>query len=193
MTTQRSNRLGLAVVAAIVLASAACAPGISVGVNTATDLKPAAYKTFTWDLPDQFPAGDPRLDNNAFFIRELQNAVATELGAIGLKESKTNADLIVHFHATVRERTDFYETDRQAGYDLRGYGQGTQVHQYDEGTILVDIAERATKRAIWRGWMQTDLSGTIGDNAALGERVRRGMKTLFRQFPARTVAAGGDQ
>ena len=104
-----------------------------------------------------------------------------------------NADLIVHFHATVRERTDFYETDRKAGYDLGGYAQGTQVHQYDEGTILVDVAERATKRAIWRGWMQTDLSGTIGDNAALGERVRRGMKTLFRQFPARTVAAGGDQ
>jgi hypothetical protein len=193
MTTLRSNRLGLAVVAAIVLTLAACAPGISVGVNTATDLKPAAYRTFTWDLPDQFPAGDPRLDNNAFFIRELQNAVATELGALGLKESKANADLIVHFHATVRERTDFYETDRQAGYDLGGYGPGTHVHQYDEGTILVDIAERATKRAIWRGWMQTDLSGTIGDNAALGERVRRGMKTLFRQFPARTVVAGGDQ
>ena len=193
MTTHRSNRLALAGVAAIALSSAACAPGISVGVNTATDLKPAVYRTFTWDLPDQFPAGDPRLDNNAFFIRELQNAVATELGALGLREASTSADLIVHFHATVRERTDFYETDRQAGYDLGGYGPGTHVHQYDEGTILVDVAERATKRAIWRGWMQTDLSGTIGDNAALGERVRRGMKALFRQFPARTVAAGGDQ
>lgn len=189
-TTTLLHRLA-ALVATASLA-AACAPGIGVGVNTAVDLRPAVYQTFSWDLPDQFPTGDPRLDNNPFFVRELQNAVTTELAKIGLKEARTGADLAVHFHATVRDRVDYYESDRAAGYDMTGYpGSATQVRQYDEGTILVDVSERAGKRVIWRGWMQTDLSGTIGDNTALGERVRKGMKLLFQQFPARTVATGG--
>jgi len=118
--------------AVALLAAVACAPSISVGVNAASDLKSALYRSFTWDLPDQFPTGDARLDNNPFFVRELQNAVATELAKIGLKEGTAGADLTVHFHATVRERMDFYETDRTAGYDQTGYGANTQVHQYEE-------------------------------------------------------------
>jgi hypothetical protein len=192
MHTTRSIRPLATGVAMLLLAVAACAPGIAVGVNTANDLKSAAYRTFTWDLPDQFPTGDPRLDNNPFFVRELQNAVATQLTRIGLKEGSATADLSVHFHATVRERVDFYEADRRAGYDQTGYGATPQAYQYEEGTVLVDVSERAGKRVIWRGWMQTDLSGAIDDNAVLGERVRRGMKLLFQQFPARTVATGGN-
>ena len=177
-----------ALLGAMLLTTLACAAAISVGVNTTTDLKAGAYRTFTWDLPDQFPTGDVRLDNNPFFVRELQNAVTAELGRIGLHEANASADLAVHFHATVRERVDFFETDRRAGYDQTGYPGGVQPYQYEEGTVLVDVTERATKRVIWRGWMQTDLSGAIGNDAVLGERVRRGMKALFAKFPAQAVA-----
>jgi hypothetical protein len=166
---------------------AACAPALTTGVNTAPDLRSAAYRTFTWELPDQFPTGDPRLDNNPFFIRELQSAVTIELSRIGLSELQGPADLAVHFHATVLNRTDVYEADRRAGYD-QPPGAPPQVVAFEEGTIVVDISERASKRLIWRGWMQTDLSGTIGNNEALGERVHRGMKALFSRFPAHVVA-----
>lgn len=169
---------------------AACAPSITVGVNTAPDLQTAAYRTFTWELPDQFPTGDPRLDNNPFFVRELQNAVTVELAVRGLREAQGETDLTVHFHATVRDRVDVYETDRVAGYDMSGYATSAQIVHYDEGMVLVDIAERTTKRVIWRGWMQTDLSGAIGNSAVLGERVRRGMKELFEEFPEHVIAKG---
>lgn len=173
----------LAAAAAALLITSACGPGVSIGVNTAPDLKPAAYRTFTWEIPDQFPTGDARLDNNPFFIRELQNAVATQLTQRGLKEAATG-DLAVHFHATVRDRIDYYELDRRAGYDQTPGAPNVGTYRFEEGTILVDVAERTTKKLIWRGWMQTDLSGTIGDNARMGERVRTGMKLLFK-FPRR--------
>lgn len=177
-------------VAIVVALSSACAPAITIGVNTAPDLRTAAYRTFTWELPDQFPTGDPRLDNNPFFVRELQNAVSVELGELGLREGNASSDLTVHFHATVQNRVDVFEADRAAGYDVSGYGTATQVMQYEEGTVLVDVAERTTKKLLWRGWMQTDLSGTIGNNAALGERVRRGMAKLFERFPSSIIANG---
>lgn len=179
-TTIQSAALFLAV------ALAACTPALSTGVNTAPDLKSAAYRTFTWDLPDQFPTGDPRLDNNPFFMRELQNAVALQLQAAGLRESSGAADLTVHFHATVRNRVEVFESDQRAGYDQPG--SHAQIHEYEEGTILVDVAERTSRKMIWRGWMQTDVSGTIADNAELTNRVRRGMTELFKKFPTTVVA-----
>ena len=78
-STRWTQTLG-ATLSAVVMAVVACAPAIGIGVYAATDLKTGAYRTFTWDLPDRFPTGDARLDNNPFFVRELQNAVTTELG-----------------------------------------------------------------------------------------------------------------
>lgn len=169
----------LAVLAAT---ATACAPTLQVGANAANDLQPAAYRTYSWDTPDQFPTGDPRLDNNPFFMQELQKAVGLELNRLGLQHDSTGGDLIVHFHATVRDRVNVYEVDRAAGYDQTGY-PGTQVQQYEEGTILVDISDPKGKRVIWRGWMQTDLSGVIGNNDELARRVRTGMAKVFAQFP----------
>lgn len=169
------------------IVASACAPALTVGSNAASDLQPAAYRTFTWDMPDQFPTGDPRLDNNPFFIKELQTAVEAQLGKLGLSRASSNADLTVHFHATVRDRVNVYDVDRAAGFDQRGYAE-TQTVQYEEGTVLVDIADAKGKRVIWRGWMTTDLSGAIGNEAVLSKRVREGMTRLFARFPAGCIA-----
>jgi hypothetical protein len=164
-----------------------CAPAISVGTSTTSDLRPAAYHTYSWATSDQFPTGDPRLDNNALFIAQVQRAADEQLQALGMRRVDTRADLLVHFHATMRDRVDVYEVDRNAGYDQRGYGAGTQVLQYEEGTILIDVAETDGKRLIWRGWMQTDLGGAIGNDEALGKRVHSGIAKMFAQFPASCI------
>ena len=177
--------------AAAVVAAAGCAPALQVGCNISTDITPRAYRTYSWDMPDQFPTGDPRLDNNPFFVKTLQTEVGSELAKLGLRPVDRGGDLVVHFHATVRDRVNVFEVDRAAGYDQTGYGKGTQVQQYEEGTVLVDIAEAAGKKMIWRGWMQTDLSGVIGDNAELGKRVRTGMLKMFGTFPAGVILSAG--
>lgn len=167
---------------------AACGPAISVGTSTASDLQPAAYRTYTWEESDHFPTGDPRLDNNQLFVAEVQRSTDDHLSAMGLKRVPTGGDLLVHFHATVRERVNVYEVDQTAGYDQRAYGAGTQMIQYEEGTIIIDLAESEGKRLIWRGWMQTDIGGAIGNDAELARRVRAGVTKLFEKFPAVCVA-----
>lgn len=163
-----------------------CAPALSVGADAASNLQPAAYRSFTWETPDQFPTGDPRLDNNPFFVQELQRQVEAQLNKLGLLKATSGGDLSVHFHATIRDRVNVYEVDRAAGYDQTGYPR-TEVVSYEEGTILVDIADVKGKRVIWRGWMQTDLSGAVGNNEELAKRVRDGMTKLFAKFPASCI------
>jgi hypothetical protein len=173
--------------AALTLAGAACAPALTVGADAANDLQPAAYRSYTWEMPDQFPTGDPRLDNNPFFISEVQRHVDEQLGKLGIMKAQSGGDLTVHFHATVRDRVNVYDVDRAAGYDQRGYPE-SQAISYQEGTVLVDIADVRGKRVIWRGWMQTDLSGAIGNNQELAKRVRDGMVKLFEKFPAACIS-----
>lgn len=172
--------------AAAVLAMG-CAPALTVGASAANDLQPAAYKTYAWEMPDQFPTGDPRLDNNTFFIEELQKSVDAQLNKLGLVRTTGAGDLTVHAHVTVRDRVNVYDVDRAAGFDQTRYGQ-TETVAYEEGTVMVDIAEARGKKLVWRGWMQTDLSGVINNNAELGKRVREGMTRLFTKFPASCVA-----
>lgn len=175
---------GLAIAA---FGAAACAPAITTGVSTANDLKPNAYRTYTWVTSDAFPTGDPRLDNNAVVIETVRRTVGDELQRVGLTEGGENADLTVHFHATVQKGFDVYSVDQRAGYQQPGYEVTQQVREYEEGTVLVDLADREAKRLIWRGWMQTDLSGAIGNDALLAERIRNGMRKLFEKFPRQCV------
>ncbi len=188
--TQRKvtfRTFALSAVTVAALALSACAPAITVGVSTANDLKPNAYRTYTWVTSDAFPTGDPRLDNNPFFVETLKRAVGDELTRVGLTEAGENADLTVHFHATVQKGFDVYAVDQRAGYQQPGYDVTQQVREYEEGTVLVDVADRAARRLIWRGWMQTDISGAIGNDALLALRIQNGMRKLFEKFPAQCV------
>jgi hypothetical protein len=175
---------------ALAIGAMACAPAFTVGADAASNLQPAAYRSYTWEMPDGLPTGDPRLDNNPFFISEVQRQVDQQLGKLGLMKAQSGGDLTLHFHATVRDRVNVYEADRAAGYDQTGYAQ-SQVVSYEEGTILIDIADVKGKKVIWRGWMQTDLSGAIGNNEELAKRVRDGMAKLFAKFPAGCIAPVG--
>ena len=124
-----------------------CAPALTVGSSAATDLQPSAYRTYMWETPDALPTGDPRLDNNPFFVQTLQQAADSQLAKLGLSRSSFSADLVVHFHATVRDRVNVYEVDRAAGMDQTGYPRASEAQQYEEGTVLLDMAEAKRQEA----------------------------------------------
>ena len=171
---------------AVTLASA-CAIPITTGSTATSDLRPASYQTYSWDLADALPSGDPRLENNTVFLAEMRKAVDAEMSKMGLKHVESGGELLVHTHMAVRDRVDVWATDRDRGYDLGGY-QGQQVRQYEEGTIVVDVAEARGKRLIWRGWIQTDLSGVIGKGSVLPDRMRKAISEVFLRFPRSCVA-----
>ena len=79
-------------------------------VNAGADFDPAVrldqYRTYDWGGGDSLPVGDPRLDNNPFFDSRVRAAVELELAARGLRRVTTSPDLLVHYHASVRQRVD---------------------------------------------------------------------------------------
>ncbi len=166
--------------------STACS---SVPMRAGADFEPgydfAKYATYTWDEPDGRPTGDPRLDENPFFVHRLHAAIHWELATRGIHNGRTEglgAALTVHHHASVRDRVEVLEADREAGYDSE-YGEGTQVLQYEEATFLVDLADARTKEIVWRGWARLDLGRALSDPDVMRDQIDEAIRRMFESFP----------
>jgi len=175
-----------AALAAAAYLSTACG---GVPLRAGADFEPgydfAQYASYTWDEPDERPTGDPRLDDNPFFIHRLHSAIHWELATRGIhfeRGDAVGAALTVHHHASVRNRVEVYEADREAGYDTE-YGVGTQVIQYEEATFLVDIADALTKEIVWRGWATLDLSRALTSPDELRDQIDHAIGRMFNNFP----------
>jgi hypothetical protein len=168
----------------VLLAAAACAPGIRSGADFAPNVDFGSFTSFEWDEPDTRPVGDPRLENNSLFEERLHAAIEREFAARGIRPTASGAALVVHHHATVRDRVEVYEADRTAGYTSPEYGDGTQVVHYEEGTLMVDIADARTNELIWRGWAQFDIGRALQDPGTLTAQVDQAVAKMFEHFPA---------
>ncbi len=143
----------------------------------------ADFVTYDWGPPDNLPVGDPRLDNNPFFNDYLQGAIEKKLAAKGYERvlSGGEADLLVHYHASVNQKLDVYEVDNRYGYC---YGDcEAQVVNYEEGTLVVDIVDRRTGKVVWRGWAQDAMDGVIDNQQRLEKQVDEGVTKMMLLLP----------
>lgn len=176
-------RLRTIVALGAVAATSACAMGIAAGADFPPNVDFTRYATFSFDEPDDRPVGDPRLENNPFFEDRVHAAIAVELAARGITRGSDGPTLVVHHHATVRDRVEVYEVDRREGFGTPEYGEGTQVVQYEEGTFLIDIADAETNDIIWRGWARFDIGRALANPQTMAETIDEAVGAMFRRFP----------
>ncbi len=134
------------------LAALACS-----SLRVSEDFDPAedfsTYRTFTWLPVPQQPTGDYRVDNPLLDSR-IRTAVERHLSARGFQKVEDRApDFYVAYHLNVEEKIDVRTVNR--GYvDYWGYYASwpeTRVTQYDEGTLIIDVANARKKQLVWRG------------------------------------------
>jgi hypothetical protein len=165
------------------LAMSGCLGGMIAGADYDRSVVIGQPATFAWNEPDGLPVGDPRLDNNPFFVERLHGAIARQLASRGVRMAvaERRPTLLVHHHASVQDHVQVYPSE-QTG-NLSPYGPGTEVVQYEEGNFLVDVSDAGTGKVIWRGWARADLSGALDDDQALDELLERAVARMFEFFP----------
>lgn len=169
---------------------AGCAPALRAGADFDPAVELAAPLTFDWDASDTLPVGDPRLEDNEIVEERVRDAIERELNRRGIRRVENAPDLLVHFHGAVRDRVQVVESDRARGYQTSQYGDDVEVFQYEEGTLVVDVADARTRKVIWRGWAVADVGGVLDDQTALTELVNRGVDSMFSFFPVQPSASG---
>lgn len=171
----------MAAVAVSALAVTGCATmNVSSHVRHGIDF--AQYRTYDWGPPDALPTGEPRLDENRFFKDHLQGAVERGLAARGFELSASGTpDLLIHYHASFRERVDVSGLDREYRYE----DEDSRPFVYEAGALGLDFVDSRTNRLIWRGWAESGMDGVIDDQAWMEQKIDEVVTRILKTLPPR--------
>jgi len=135
----------------LVLAAACASVQVHVDFDPSADF--SSLRTFAWFPRTREPTGDFRVDSPLLDSR-IRNAVERELAAKGFeKVVDRDPDFFVFYHFSVEDRIDVHTVNRTY-VDRWGYVVSlpeTRVRQYQQGTLMIDVADAREKRLVWRG------------------------------------------
>lgn len=92
--------------------------------------------------------------------------------------AKDKADFLLTYHIATRERLDI--RDYGTGY-YWPYRRGpmTDVYQYTEGTLIIDMLDAKTEKLIWRGWA----TRVIDKPSIPQQQLEKILGQIFNKFP----------
>ncbi|MCU0635955.1 MAG: DUF4136 domain-containing protein [Gemmatimonadaceae bacterium] len=172
----------------------ACGPSIRI-TRPADPPIPAAAR-YAWgraDGPSTPGERDPRAENpelRAF----IERAIDQELRAKGfVRTAPESAQFLVHYHLgirtvvdTVRQRSGECGATPCTPFVWGHWGRpevapGREV-EYQDGSLMIDVMDRASGRLAWRGLAEGDASPSR-TSAERERRVTKGVARLLRDFP----------
>ena len=175
------SRLGrfMAVVVSGLALTGCASLNVSSYVERGTEF--ARYRTYGWDPAEARSTGDPRLDNNPFFHDRVKAGVERQLADKGLEQATSAMpDLIVHYHASITQRIDVNNLDRDYAYCET---EDCLPYVYEAGTLVVDLVDPRTKRVVWRGWAEGAVDGVIDNQEWLERKVDDAVKRILEKLP----------
>jgi hypothetical protein len=159
-------------------------------VKVSQDYDPATdfsdYRTFDWYPGPQPKTGDIRVDNPLLDDR-IREAVTRELISKGFRRvTDQMPDLYTAYHLTIRTKLEADTLHTGIGYGrypyYGGFGTDTWIRQYDEGMLVIDIADAEKNELIWRGVGTRRVTETRSPQRST-EVVNKTVAEILAQFP----------
>lgn len=158
-----------------------------------TDFDPSidfsGYKTYMWyagKMPD-----DDALSRNPLVKKRVAAGVDKALQAKGYTIGTQDAfDFVVIIHAGNKQKTQVTNYG-YGGYGYGRYGMGwggyggygqTDVYQYDETTLVIDIVDAKAKEMVWRGTVTGVVKQTT-DQEEQQNRIDAVVEKMLDDFP----------
>jgi len=174
----------LALFLASLLAGCASDPMVQTDRDPAVDFR--QYHSFAWK--QEPPISNPLLK------QRIVSAVNAELTGKGWQQvPEAQADLVLVGNVATHEDVAlnyYYEGNAWAGWDLRAGGT-TGMHRMEQrsyriGTLIVDVFDAASRRAVWRATAE----GTVPQTEEHQSRdALVAVHGMFRDFPAAPAKA----
>jgi hypothetical protein len=134
----------------------------------------SSLKTYDW-LPASVP---PRLSE--LRIKRFRAEFDQQMASRGYTLSASNPDFLIAMHVTGQQVIEVSDW----GYTRGRYGGGRNIdiHQYTEGTALIDFVDSRSKEMFWRG-VVTAVAEPDSSPEAQEARFSEASKKLLEKFP----------
>ncbi len=188
---KKLSRFAVLAGAAVLLAGCASKPDIKSDYDHTIDFN--QYKTYGFFNP----MGVENPNYSSILGSIFRDSISKEMESRGYTVSD-NPDLMINVSGRLQDKTKvtttsdpymgggYYGYRRGAYGTWGGYGYGTSTHvsQYTEGTINVDMVDRANKRMVWEGVAVGRVTGKkSGDETR--EAIYAGITEMFAGYPFR--------
>jgi hypothetical protein len=170
------------------LALAACASGPKVQSLAAPTFNMPQYRTFGF----ADPLGTDRQGYQTVVSSQLKASTRREMEARGLTYSDASPDLLINFGGKLADKmrvSQYAQPAMPMGYGYYGYRRGaygawpmyserTEVTQYREGTLTVDLIDNKSQQLVWEGTVTKPLKDSDDVAAVLDEAVKAAVAKL---------------
>ena len=190
---QFSRRFSVWVLGLCVLAFAGCATGPKITSEADPEADFASYRTFGFYAPlalEKEGYATPTTDR-------IKAAARAQLESRGYVYAAEQPDLWVNLNAYMQEKTSFtsiptvdynyYYSYRARSYFAVPYWRDqTEVRNYTEGTLNVDLVDRRKNRLVWEGIAVGRIAKLKPEERAA--RIDATMAEIFARYPYRAGA-----
>jgi hypothetical protein len=171
----------------VVALSAACSSGPRIITNSAPDFSVANYRTFGFFSP----LGTDRGNVQSLESKQLITSATRELEMAGLRRDDANPELLVNFVIATRETLQSRPSSSVGVHHgggrygtWGGYSMGmstTEVVQRTEGTLGVDLVDRARNQLVWEGAATARVTDQMRQNR--DQVLDSAIADIFAKFP----------
>jgi hypothetical protein len=161
---------------------AGCSPEIRVHTDHDPEYNLLTYKTFDWSQKTDIESGKNPLYYNELNDKRIKTAVGEQLTKRGYTQADENPDLILHYHIIINDRSVI--TPEPYGYYYSPYWMRmqTNVYQYTEGTLILDLMDAKTNSLVWRGWAVSAVD-MVYTSEQVDHLIKLAIAKIFRKFP----------
>ncbi len=171
--------------AMFMLASCASGPTIRSSMDESVDFN--RFRTFGFLTP----LSTDREGFQTLISQQLVSSAERELLARGLTRTDTNPDLLINLSANLDQRLRITQSPGTSAGSLNRHRRGfyntwpsyqqTDIRQYTQGTLGIDVIDAARRQLIWEGIAVDRVTQSTTDN--IGPVLNDAVVEILREFP----------
>lgn len=142
------------------------------------------FKTYGWiksSRNNSNPASP--IPDTALLEQRIHNSMAFEMKQRGITESD-NPDLLVVYHLGTEEKIQVTDWGyRYSDYYWGSGGRQIDVHQFTEGSVVIDLVDATEEKLVWRGTGTGVVDGSQRTPEEMQDRVNNVINKVMASFP----------
>ena len=157
---------------------------VSVTTDHDKDVDFSRFQTWAWAPEVRVLPTDPRLANrNA--DEAVRDSIELELAGKGyVKLDPDVSQLLVVYHLSLMERIEASDIDRYYGLQYGSQMRGLQptATSYDEGTLIIDLIQRESRKLVWRGIGRKQIV-SLAKTEEARRNIRSAVAVIMKEYP----------